>query len=722
MPDDRIEIRAASAAPAVTDGGTRPRLAGHFARFNTFNEIDSSEGRFLERIEPGAFKKTLAEGGSRIRMLFQHGRDPQIGDKPIGSPDVLREDKVGPYFEGDLFESVPDLIVDGLRAGQYGISYRFSVVNEDWDHHPDRSDINPLGLPTRLIREAKVFEFGPVTFPADPGADYAVRALTLTDLDAAFASPEEPALPADEAAAEPHLDEGSREEAIPVEPPKEKTPVDIKSYPTRDEKVARVGEIERELETLDAQFDGKMPDEPQARWDEYVAEKRALQEAIAAVDARKDEIGKSWTFRTGTTPTEGYSPPPVNVVKQRDLASIYDVQRTRREARNEAQFAQNIRDNAMRSIEGAAFTNPRFPKQTGQGDVAALLDGRDQCEPTEVAKRILYTGNPAYRRAFRKFLFGQTFTAEEQATYEEARSALVTLSNTAVPYDLDTTMAINTSGAVNPYREAFRVVKTTSNDWRPMVSSGMTAVYIGEAVAPSEGAPAFTAPQRLLQKAHTVATFSTEIQSDYPGLEGELAREIADAKDVLESVQFTTGAGTTVYPQGVFTFWTSNFKDTATTLVIVPADLYAIEAWMGPRYRGNSVWLGSPYFYSLVRGIDTAGGAGLWVDNLRQGGQAGTMENNGALGFLTGHPAYEVGGLPATMATTEKVAGLFNRERFVIIDRIGMNLELIPNFLDATTGYPTGQRMVYAWWRNTSCGIGTATLTTGEAGVIFRGK
>jgi HK97 family phage major capsid protein len=381
-----------------------------------------------------------------------------------------------------------------------------------------------------------------------------------------------------------------------------------------------------------------------------------------------------------------------------------------------------MRDSALRAVEGASFLNPRFPKQSGQSAMASLIDGRDQCDPVEVANRVLYTGNPAYRRAFRKFLFEGTYTAEEASAFDEARASLVTLSNTAVPFDLDTTMAIDTAGGVNPYREAFRVVKTTSNDWRPMVSSGMVAVYVAESTAGSEAAPSFTAPTRLLQKAHTVAKFSTEIQSDYPGLEAELVKEIADAKDVLEGVQFTTGAGTTVYPQGIFTAFTSNFLDTTTTLVIVPADLYKLEAWLGPRYRANAVWLGSPYFYSLVRGIDTAGGAGLWVDNLRQGGAVGTVENRGALGYLVGHPAYEVGGLPATMATTEKVAILANRDRFVIIDRIGMNVELIPNFLSAATGYPTGERMLYAWWRNTSVGIGTATLTQGEGAAIFRGK
>ena len=102
---DAIEIRAASVGPAVAEGR---RITGHFARFGSFNEIDSAvEGRFLERIEPGAFARTLKNNRAAIRMLFQHGRDPQIGDKPIGSPDVLREDNVGPYFEADLFGSVP---------------------------------------------------------------------------------------------------------------------------------------------------------------------------------------------------------------------------------------------------------------------------------------------------------------------------------------------------------------------------------------------------------------------------------------------------------------------------------------------------------------------------------------------------------------------------------------------------------------------------------------
>jgi len=499
--------------------------------------------------------------------------------------------------------------------------------------------------------------------------------------------------------------------------------IDISKFHSLDDMVARVVELNAEIKRA-ADLPGILPEVEQVTFDEKVSDRAALEAAVTAWRGRLAQVREGQPDTGDVSRT--FSPP--SIIKTRDEASIYDVRRIERNARSETAMSSDLRDAAMRAVESAPFTTTDRAK--GQGEVATLLNGGhalDQVDPDEVAKRILYTGSPAYRRAYRKYLTqgpaGPMFTPEEANAFDEARTALVTASNVAVVFDLDSTMVINTSGAINPFRQAFRVVKTTSNDWRPLVSSGMTAVYAAEAAAATDLSPAFTAPPRLLVKAHTAATFSVEIQGDYPGLESELAREIADAKDVLEATQFSTGAGTTDFPQGIFTYYTANFLDTTTTLVIVPADLYKLEANIGPRYRGNTVWLGSPYFYSLVRGIDTAGGAGLWIDNLTLGGGVGNADNGGRLGNLIGHPAYEVlAPANASMATTEKVAILADRDRFVIIDRIGMNIELIPNFLDATTGYPTGQRMVYAWWRNTSCGIGLATLGAGRSSCIFRGK
>jgi HK97 family phage prohead protease len=156
-------------------------MFGHFARFNEWAEIDSVfESHFLERIAPGAFARTLARDRGRLRVLFQHGRDPQIGDKVLGVPQTLREDELGGFYEVPLFVGtsyVADLL-PGLRAGAYGSSFRFKVLREEMNDTPRASSYNPKALPERTIREVRLMEFGPVTFPAYDGATAGVRSLT----------------------------------------------------------------------------------------------------------------------------------------------------------------------------------------------------------------------------------------------------------------------------------------------------------------------------------------------------------------------------------------------------------------------------------------------------------------------------------------------------------------------------------------------------------------
>ena len=156
-----------------------PTLVGHFARFNEWTEINSRfEGQFLERIAPGAFDKTFAENRRNMRVLFQHGRDANVGEQPLGSIEELRSEPEGAYYEVSLFRGVPQLILDGLEAGVYGASFRFRAVKEDWNERADESEHNPTGMRERTITEAKVMEFGPVTFPAYEGASAGLRSIT----------------------------------------------------------------------------------------------------------------------------------------------------------------------------------------------------------------------------------------------------------------------------------------------------------------------------------------------------------------------------------------------------------------------------------------------------------------------------------------------------------------------------------------------------------------
>jgi HK97 family phage prohead protease len=170
-----VELRAAAAG---TD--TLGTLSGHFSAFDVWYEVDSLwEGKFLERVAPGSFAQTIAEDRADMRILYDHGFDPQIGNKVLAPVDDVREDKIGPYYEGGLFDTSYNRdLLPGLRKGVYGASMRMRVLGESWDDEPGASAHNPKGVPERTITRAHVMEFGPVTFPANPAASAGVRSLT----------------------------------------------------------------------------------------------------------------------------------------------------------------------------------------------------------------------------------------------------------------------------------------------------------------------------------------------------------------------------------------------------------------------------------------------------------------------------------------------------------------------------------------------------------------
>jgi uncharacterized protein len=158
---------------AANDGFT---LEGYAAVFDSVTRIDSWEGNFDEQIKRGAFKKTLAERSPVIQ--FDHGSHPMVGSIPIASVERVAEDDHGVFvrarmFDNDLVKPVRDAIAGGAIDG---MSFRFSVVREDWE---DRSDDVPL----RTITELRAPEMGPVVFPAYPATSVGVRSEVAQILD-----------------------------------------------------------------------------------------------------------------------------------------------------------------------------------------------------------------------------------------------------------------------------------------------------------------------------------------------------------------------------------------------------------------------------------------------------------------------------------------------------------------------------------------------------------
>lgn len=176
------------------DSGDGRSFEGYAAVFNSETTIDSWEGRFVEKIAPGAFKKSVRE---RTPVLqFDHGRHPMVGSIPIGAIRKVNEDAKGLLVaarlsENWLIEPVREAIAN---KSINGMSFRFEVVKQDFHYkgkritdpdevlrlmygrRPEGEEDEPL---VRTLREVKVPELGPVVFPAYPDTSASVRSKEL---------------------------------------------------------------------------------------------------------------------------------------------------------------------------------------------------------------------------------------------------------------------------------------------------------------------------------------------------------------------------------------------------------------------------------------------------------------------------------------------------------------------------------------------------------------
>jgi HK97 family phage prohead protease len=177
--------------------GSMPRMSGHAAVYNRWSE---DLGGFKERVLPGAFDKSI--GVSDVRALFNH--DPNyifarttVAADTEGSLALASETK-GLHIEANPLDTatIRDLVIAPCRAGLVTqMSFSFMVRGDEvWDQEPGagtgavwRSPKQMDGLYERDLLDLELFDVSPVTFPAYPQTDVAVRALlseTGIDLDA----------------------------------------------------------------------------------------------------------------------------------------------------------------------------------------------------------------------------------------------------------------------------------------------------------------------------------------------------------------------------------------------------------------------------------------------------------------------------------------------------------------------------------------------------------
>jgi len=150
---------------AITDEKGLRRIAGYAAVFNSLSE---DLGGFREKIDPGAFKKTI--GTDDVRALWNHNDDYVLGRNRSGTLS-LSEDAHG--LKIDILppdvQWARDLMVSIERGDVDKMSFGFRTISDRWEMK-DSEEI-------RTLEEVKLYDVSPVTFPAYPDTTVALRSL-----------------------------------------------------------------------------------------------------------------------------------------------------------------------------------------------------------------------------------------------------------------------------------------------------------------------------------------------------------------------------------------------------------------------------------------------------------------------------------------------------------------------------------------------------------------
>ncbi len=154
-----VQLRAAA------DGKGPGTAFGYAAVFDRFSE---DLGYFRETIAPGAFEGCL---GQDVRALVNHDPNQLIGRTKSGTLRI-EEDGVGLRVECDLPDTQTgrDTATSIRRGDLDGMSFSFDTEADSWD----RSTTPPTRT---LLRCRRVYDVGPVAFPAYEDTTAAMRSL-----------------------------------------------------------------------------------------------------------------------------------------------------------------------------------------------------------------------------------------------------------------------------------------------------------------------------------------------------------------------------------------------------------------------------------------------------------------------------------------------------------------------------------------------------------------
>jgi HK97 family phage major capsid protein len=470
---------------------------------------------------------------------------------------------------------------------------------------------------------------------------------------------------------------------------------------------ARLAEIKERLEAIHSEFGERALDEErQTEWDTLDAEYDEISANLDAAEKRAESLAKKVLSEPKTTERGSDSGPAF--IKKKTEQELYDLGELRSMSYSGDDFLNKVTDNAKHAIERGEYGVAAKDKEAAQERAFDLLESVDNGS-RDLAKRYLLTGSSDYERAFAKVMRhgSDAFcTAEERQALLRAQSlGSDSGGGYAVPFQLDPTVILTSAGVVNPIRELARVEQIVGKEWQGVTTAGTSVSRDAEAEEVSDDSFTLGQPVVRTKRVQGFVPFSIEIDLSWSALRREITTVLVDAKEAEED-SFITGDATGNLPEGINAglVGTGNDISTATSAAFTAADIYAVEEALAPRWERNASFLAHKSVYNKIRQFATDGNTGsmnnLFVERITQGTPRQLLD----------YPSYRSSALPTiataqatSAATADATLMLFGDFRqFLIVDRIGMTVEMIPHLFGAAGRRPTGQRGVYAVWMNNS--------------------
>lgn len=448
---------------------------------------------------------------------------------------------------------------------------------------------------------------------------------------------------------------------------------------------ARVEALVAERDALRAEADTLVPDETRdaaacdARADEIIARAAALKTEISDAEARLAELDELAQRSTAAAKAPTF-------IRVPDAPTVADVR---------SMAPTERRDAAMRHIEA----QPAYAiSDENRAHIAKLIDTRNRDTDGDViAKRLLITETPAYRTAWMKMVTQTTpaLEADEARALNEFRAASLTDANGGygVPVMIDPTIILTSGAAAAPILGICRVETITTDEWKGVSSAGTAWSTDGEATAASDDAPTLAQPTVPVYTGRGFIPYSIEVGMDYPSFAAEMSRLLEQGYIDWLAAKTATGPGSSDLT-GIFTALDAN---TNVEVVVTTdgsfgaVDIDKVWAALPERYRPRSRWLFSVDVENEIRGFGSGTATSRFtVDQTADG-----------ISRLNGRPVVLTDYAPSFTGTTSAanilVVGDFSN--YLVAQRAGMSVELVPHLFDVTSNRPTGQRGWFAWAR-----------------------